>query len=196
MNDKKNHALCYFHAYSKVCLTISAERILRAPKLSSCVATCSYPRQESATITHMWAVGMALCLPVNRDLGTKKRGRKVARGRMANCLQKAFAPVDKMPQEQLLFFCPVAPIETNASYPSGQWLMNEDVLDQTLLKLQLLEDDSRLGILAITNLIECTDPVYANTVKSLRRIRKLAAANDGSAGLYKAYKKVFNTGSL
>ena len=64
-----------------------------------------------------------------------------------------------------------------------------------------MEIDSNLGIQTITDMIETRDSRLIKgrddkLIRSLRKIRKLAAAHDGSAGLYKAYKKVFTTGSL
>jgi hypothetical protein len=194
MNDKKNHALCYFHAYGKVCLTISAQRIWRAPGLSAHEAT---PKAVDAHATHMWIVGMALCLPCNRDSGTKRRGRNVAEGRAISCLEEMGALVDGLPAKQLLWKHPV----DFSSKTTGQFLMNEDALVRTLIKLRLMEIDSNLGIQTITDMIETRDSRLIKgrddkLIRSLRKIRKLAAAHDGSAGLYKAYKKVFTTGSL
>lgn len=187
MNDKKNRALCYFHAYGKVCLTISAQRIWRAPGLSAHEAT---PKAVGAYATHMWAVGMALCLPTNRDTGTRRRGRVVAEGRAQSCCTEMSEHVDVLPSKQLAWR---SPIEPNTA---GQYLMNEDALDHLLSKLRLMEHKSRAGVIAVDAMINRGGGLYLVLINTLKRLRKLAAAHDGSAGLYKAYKEVFNTGSL
>jgi hypothetical protein len=142
----------------------------------------------------MWAVGMALCLPANRDSGTRRRGRVVAEGRSNSYLKVISNHVDTLPAEKLLWEFPVEGI-------AGQYIMNEDALDQLLIKLRLMEHKSKAGVVAVNAMIEtCNNGLLegrdTELIKSLKRLRKLAAAHDGSAGLYKAYKEVFNTGSL
>jgi len=191
--QKRDSTIRYFHAYGKVCLTIVGRRILRAPEVTSHTATLQLPPVDGRYSTNMWVVGMALCLPCNRDSGTKKRGKVVAEGRAKSCIEEMCKRVNNLPADQLVWYCPV-----QVSHTPGQFLMNEDVLEQLLSKLRLMENNSTLGIQAITNMIgglTYKDGDF-EVIKSLRRIRKVAAAYDGSAGLYKAYKKVFNTGSL
>ena len=201
----KSSVLHYFHAYGKVCLTISAHRVFRSPPTSTYITSLAtmYPPPDTIS-TQMWVVGMALCLPANRDSGTKRRGRTVANDRAFACMEKVGPFIDKLPIEQLTWD---GPIDDPAWSTTGQFLMNEEALEALVHNLGRLEAKSHLAVNTLSNLIDhaqaagkfvtWTYPTEPNPlVNELRRIRKLAAANDGSAGLYKAYKKVFNTGKL
>jgi hypothetical protein len=100
--------------------------------------------------------------------------------------------VDVLPSKQLVWR---SPIEPNTA---GQYLMNEDALDHLLSKLRFMEYKSKAGVVAVDAMINRVERLELDLVliNTLKRLRKLAAAHDGSAGLYKVYKEVFNTGSV
>jgi hypothetical protein len=196
--QKRKSTIRYFHAYGKVCLTVVGHRIQRAPNMTALDATHTMMHTLATPTgihdTNIWAVGMALCLPANRDSGTRVRGKVVAAGRVNCCLHEMCPCVDTLPESDILWRHPV----DSMNRATGQYIMNEDALEKSLLKLEQMERDSMTGVRALTVMIENSNSKGRDDklLNTLRRIRKLAAANDGSAGLYKAYKEMFNTGSL
>ena len=202
----KNQVLQYFHAYGKVCFTICAQRIYR-DKVESLASISVFPEEllmNGDVATEMWAVGMALALPKHKDGGTRSRGRTIAKGRSMAVADYSSSYIQKLPQTQLtidggLMLGPV----------NGEFLMNTSELDKLINQLNSLEDGKEILDAAINLLIAGleNDPRTAhidfksldeisNLTKDLKRVRKLAAAHDGSARLYRTYKNVFVHGKV